>query len=60
MLKHCGRRNNIEITVIPDTIQDELENKVIEISILLVLKQNQLILKIVIELKSPKITLKKL
>ena len=60
MLKHCGRRNNIEITDIPDTIQDELENKVIEISILLVLKQNQLILKIVIELKSPKITLKKL
>ena len=60
MLKHCGRRNNIEITDIPDTIQDELENKVIEISMLLVLKQNQLILKIVIELKSPKITLKKL
>ena len=60
MLKHCGRRNNIEITDIPDTIQDELENKVTEISMLLVLKQNQLILKIVIELKSPKITLKKL
>ena len=60
MLKHCGRQNNIEITDIPNTIQDELENKVIEISMLLVLKQNQLILNIVIELKSPKITLKKL
>ena len=32
MLKHCGRWNNIEITDISDTIQDnELENKVIEI-----------------------------
>ena len=32
MLKQYGGWNNIEITVIPDTVQDnELENKVIEI-----------------------------
>ena len=32
MLEQYGRRNNIEITGIPDTVQDnELENKVIEI-----------------------------
>ena len=32
MLKQYGRRNNIEITGIPDTVQDnELENEVIEI-----------------------------
>ena len=33
MLEQYGRRNNIEITGIPDTVEDnELENKVIEIS----------------------------
>ena len=33
MLKQYGRRNNIEITGIPDTVQDnELENEVIEIN----------------------------
>ena len=32
MLEQYGRRNNIEITGIPNTVQDnELENKVIEI-----------------------------
>ena len=32
MLEQSGRRNNIEITGIPDTVQDnELENKVIGI-----------------------------
>ena len=32
MLEQYGRQNNIEITSVPDTVQDnELENKVIEI-----------------------------
>ena len=32
MLEQYGRQNNIEITSIPDTVQDnELENKVVEI-----------------------------
>ena len=59
ILEQYGRRNNIEIIGIPDTVQDnQLENK-LKFSMPLVLMQNQSILKIVIELGSPKITLKK-
>ena len=59
ILEQYGRQNNIEITGIPDTVQDnQLENK-LRFSMPLVLMQNQLILKIVTELGSSKITLKK-
>ena len=60
MLEQYGRRSNIEITGIPDTVQNnELENKVIEIFEAIGVETNQLILKIVIELGSPRTTLKK-
>ena len=60
MFEQYGRRNNIEITGIPDTVQNnELENKVIEIFEAIGVETNQMILKIVIELGSPKTTLKK-
>ena len=50
----------IKITGIPDTVQDnQLENKVIEIFDAIGIDANRSILKIVVELGSPKITLKK-
>ena len=60
LLKQYGRRNNIKITGIPYTVQDnELENKVIGIFNAIGIAGYSAISKTVIELRSPKITLKK-
>ena len=60
ILGQHGGRNNIVITGIPDSVQDnQLENKVIEIFDAIGVDANQSILKIVIDLGSQKITLKK-